>query len=441
MKKNLFLSAIILCTVCMAYGQWTYTNLSEPKNAVAYGVLGDSLVMAGGFGTSGSLSEVEVYDPVSGQGFVTGSNLSVARGNVTGVVCGGKFFCAGGGVFLQTPLTTVDIFDAQTQQWTVEQLSQGRFMLSAISYGSKVFFAGGFVDFYLNGSDVVDIYDLQTQTWSTANLSEPRGGMAAAVLGDLAIFAGGMIDQFTFSERVDIYNFTTNTWSTTALSAARAFPEIAAVGNKVLIAGGITAMGVPSYIVDIYDISNNSWSTASLFMPRCLIKAATLNDKVYFAGGATFNFGWSNYSNIIDIYNEEDESWSIDVMPVNCLNPAIAAIGNYLVIAGGENENGVMDLVQVFYDPQTGINQQKNKEALINIYPNPAKDKITIDFPEPEGGTSAQVSIYGSAGQEMIKGKINNSKSEIDVTSLATGLYFIKVENNQNISFIKFIKN
>jgi N-acetylneuraminic acid mutarotase len=441
MKKNLILTAIFLCTVWISYGQWTYTNLSEPKNAMAYGVLGDSLVLAGGFGTSGSLSDVEVYDPVTGQGFVTGSNLSVARGNVTGVVCGGKFFCAGGGVFLQTPLTTVDIFDGQTQQWSVEQLSQGRFMLSAISYNSKVFFVGGFVDYYLNGSDAVDIYDLQTQTWSIASLSEPRGGMAASVLGDLAIFAGGMIDQFTFSDRVDIYNFTTNSWSTAALSAARAFPEIAAVGSKVLIAGGITAMGVPSEVVDIYDISNTSWSTASLFMPRCLIKASTLHNKVYFAGGATFNFSWSNYSNIIDIYNEEDESWSIDVMPVNCLNPAIAAIGNYLVIAGGENENGVMDLVQVFYDPQTSISQLSQENEVIHVHPNPAKDKITIDFPDAETGINAQVSIYGSAGQEMIIESIINPKSEIDVSSLAPGLYFLKIENNQIISFSKFIKN
>jgi hypothetical protein len=441
MKKFTLLSAFLLCTVWIAYGQWTYTNLSEPKNSMAYGVLGDSLILAGGFGTSGSLSDVEVYDPVAGQSFVTGNNLSVARGNVTGVVCGGKFFCAGGGVFLQSPVTTVDIYDAQALQWYVEQLSQGRFMLSAISYGSKVFFVGGFVDYYLNGSDVVDIYDVQTETWSIANLSEPRGGMAAAVLGDLAIFAGGMIDQFTFSDRVDIYNFITDTWSTATLSETRAFPEVAAVGNKLLIAGGISAMGVPSDVVDIYDISNNSWSTASLFMPRCLIKAATLHNKVYFAGGATFNFGWSNYSNIIDIYNEEDDSWSIDVMSVNCLNPAIAAIGDYLVIAGGENENGVMDMVQVFYDPQTGINHQNNKEALISVYPNPAKDKITIDFPESEDGINAQLSIYGSAGQEMISRYVVTSKSEIDVSHLAPGLYFIKVENNQIVSFSKFIKN
>ena len=351
MKKFTILTAVLLCSVWMVYGQWTYNYLSEPKSAMGYGVLGDSLILAGGYGISGSLNDVEVFDPVTGQGFLTGSNLSVARGNVTGVVCGGKFFCAGGAVSMQAPISTVDVFDVQTQQWSVEQLSQGRFMISAVSAGNKVFFAGGFADWYLNGSDVVDIYDLQTQTWSVENLSEPRGGMAAAVLGDLVVIAGGMIDQITFSDRVDIYNMNTNTWITKALSEPRAFVEVAAVGSKVLIAGGLSAMGVPSEVVDIYDISNNSWSTTSLFTPRCLIKAATLNNKVYFAGGATFSFGWSDYSNIIDIYNEEDDSWSIDVMPVNCLNPAIASIGDYLVIAGGENENGVMDLVQVFYDP------------------------------------------------------------------------------------------
>jgi len=350
MKKNLIISAILLCTVWISYGQWTYDYLSEPKNAMAYGVMGDSLILAGGDGAAGPLSDVEVYHPASGQNYVIENQLSIARSSVAGVVGGGKFFCAGGAIGMEDPLSIVDVFDAQTQQWTVEQLSQGRFMISALSTCNKVFFIGGFVDFDLNGTDVIDIYDLESQTWSTLTLPESRGAIAAAVLDDLVIIAGGS-NYTTFSDRVDIYNCTTNSWETAELAVPRAFATAVCVGNKVLIAGGITAIGVPSDVVDIYDVSTGEWSIASLFTPRSMAKAAAVGGKAYFAGGATFDWGWTDYSNVIDVYDPATGAWKVDFMAEPKVVASITGFGDSLIIAGGEREDGMTDLVEIYRHP------------------------------------------------------------------------------------------
>ena len=303
MKKLTLISAILLCTVCIAYGQWTYNYLSEPKNNMGYAALGNKAYIAGGTNSAGSLTVVEVCDDNSGLYSYFG-DLSVARGNIAGVACRTKLFFAGGAVWLEAPMTTVDIYDTVAHQWTEAQLSEGRFLISTASDGNKVLFAGGFIDWYLGGSQVVDIYDIQTGTWSIMNMSEPRGGMASASVGGIAVFAGGIIDQtLPFSDQVDIYNFAIGTWNTATLSQPRAFAEATIVGHKIVIAGGISSFGVPSDVVDIYDVSTGEWSTASLFAPRAMAKAAAVGGKAYFAGGATFNFGWSEYSNVIDIYD------------------------------------------------------------------------------------------------------------------------------------------
>ena len=224
MKKFTILTAILLCSVWMAYGQWTYTSLSEPKAEMGFVSLGNKAYFAGGSNGSNLLSEVESYDVETGT-WETIGNLSVARQWPSAVACGTKLFFAGGMNYAtNTVFGTVDIYDTQTHQWSVKQLSVPRFDLAAVSYGTKVLFAGGFT-FPYNTFSIVDIYDTQTGLWTTTNLSQNRGGIARAVVGNQAIFAGGSLTMTLASDMVDIYNFTTNTWTSATLSQARFYAK------------------------------------------------------------------------------------------------------------------------------------------------------------------------------------------------------------------------
>jgi hypothetical protein len=71
-------------------------------------------------------------------------------------------------------------------------------------------------------------------------------------------------------------------------------------------------------------------------------------------------------------------------------------------------------------------------ESNFNIYPNPTKEYLNIDFSSLES-----VSIFNILGKELIK----ESNNRINVSSLSKGVYFIKVSDGVNSTTKKFIKN
>jgi len=84
------------------------------------------------------------------------------------------------------------------------------------------------------------------------------------------------------------------------------------------------------------------------------------------------------------------------------------------------------------------INESNLQENPIKIYPNPAKDRITIET-EP-GLFKTVIQFFNLNGQEVFIGKTNNHKStKIDVSMLPQGLYIIKITNSTRVYFQKFI--
>ena len=255
-------------------------------------------------------------------------------------------------LIMNTVYSTVDIYDTTTGVWTVANLSVARFDIAAISYGNKVFFAGG-CNYSITCTNAVDIYDIQTQQWTTTNLSTPRAGMAYAVAGDLAVFAGGFLSGGDVSDQVDIYNFSTGVWTTATLSEARVWASAAVVGDKVIIAGGMKYFpDVPSNRIDIFDASTGIWTTEVLFEPRAWISAGAVNGKAFFAGGSNVANGGVpfDFTNIVDVYNEADSSWSVDVLATARCSQGVVA-GDYFLVAGGTAVSGLLSSVEVLYVP------------------------------------------------------------------------------------------
>jgi len=87
-------------------------------------------------------------------------------------------------------------------------------------------------------------------------------------------------------------------------------------------------------------------------------------------------------------------------------------------------------------DNTVGINGYDILKSL--IYPNPAKDKITISI-DNLTTDNLQFEIYDLMGRvvsQLSNGKLSNSQLTIDIYNLQSGIYFLKV-NNQVIKFIK----
>ena len=82
--------------------------------------------------------------------------------------------------------------------------------------------------------------------------------------------------------------------------------------------------------------------------------------------------------------------------------------------------------------------------TIINIYPNPAKDNIYLDFmgTRPE---NILVSMYSAIGQEVFKEHFNGEHGniiELNMSELPMGIYSVIIKSGKDNSFkqVKIIK-
>lgn len=75
----------------------------------------------------------------------------------------------------------------------------------------------------------------------------------------------------------------------------------------------------------------------------------------------------------------------------------------------------------------------------ISIYPNPARDVLNIVFNEIITEPTP-VEIYDTFGRMILFEKINKNNNSIDISAFSRGMYLLKVKNNTNEFFKKFIK-
>lgn len=75
----------------------------------------------------------------------------------------------------------------------------------------------------------------------------------------------------------------------------------------------------------------------------------------------------------------------------------------------------------------------------LKAYPNPIKDKLNIEFTIRET-ENIKLKLYSSQSQLVYSIYKLKTKQEIDLSFLANGIYYLKVENNSEQKVFKIIK-
>jgi N-acetylneuraminic acid mutarotase len=233
------------------------------------------------------------------------------------------------------PYANVDIYDASTGEWTVEQLSVPRNSLAATTVGDVAIFAGGSPSYdLLRTLDTVDLYDNATGTWTAARLSQPRNQLAATAHGTKAYISGGLLQPTSgatppvFSDVIDVYDTASKQWSVLKMPKPRAAHSSVTVGDKILFAGGLSD-GTPR--VDIYNAADGTWSTGQLSAARQEMAAAVVGNKAIFMGGVH----GGHYHREVDIYDADTNTWTSDVLPHPVSHMATTTVGNFALFGGG----------------------------------------------------------------------------------------------------------
>lgn len=100
----------------------------------------------------------------------------------------------------------------------------------------------------------------------------------------------------------------------------------------------------------------------------------------------------------------------------------------YLQISGPINEN-----IKLHINPD--INEEI--KDIFKIYPNPAKNFITIETDKNTG----TIFIYDLNGKSVLSEKINSNNSILDISNLKKGIYIVKFVENLRTQVAKIIKD
>ena len=113
--------------------------------------------------------------------------------------------------------------------------------------------------------------------------------------------------------------------------------------------------------------------------------------------------------------------------------------GTGTIVDNDYDDDGICD--EVDYDDGIGLNEFIN--APINLYPNPSKDFINIDFESNLSNVS--VEILNSLGDVLILENLADVSSkyimQIAVHNLPSGLYLLRVKSDHQLHRVNWIKN
>ncbi len=74
--------------------------------------------------------------------------------------------------------------------------------------------------------------------------------------------------------------------------------------------------------------------------------------------------------------------------------------------------------------------QSPEKRNLLSIYPNPAKNMITVENRASKTHFKETIFIYNAQSRLVMMHPARNAKTEIDISSLGKGLYIVRVAGN-----------
>ena len=133
-------------------------------------------------------------------------------------------------------------------------------------------------------------------------------------------------------------------------------------------------------------------------------------------------------------------SWDNDV----CSARQVSSTGNFsnLTTYGNDIVNnpvyGLLTVSAPKIQITTGISELSEIKSDIKIFPNPINNKFTIQTDKQNG--SYNLEIYNTIGQIILNKTIINRVEQVDLSGQSAGVYFIKIQTENNIIKKKIIK-
>jgi hypothetical protein len=127
-----------------------------------------------------------------------------------------------------------------------------------------------------------------------------------------------------------------------------------------------------------------------------------------------------------------------DNLTVTIAGPTVSIDNAVVAVADILANNGVVHVINAVLVPITlGVNETSNPSVV--LYPNPVNESLRINL----GGATknATYQVVNQLGAVVSTGNFNQQISNLDVFDLNSGVYTLRIQNEGNISTLRFVKN
>jgi hypothetical protein len=402
--------------------------------------------------------------------------------NSNGVYAGGAFLNAGG-----TPVNYIAKWNGTS--WSAMNSGANFYVRSILSQSASEIYIGGAFNLVGNPSVVAwGVARWNGTAWSGLG-NGVRGEVYALENYNSEIYAGGVIDTINlFNNGKGIMKWNGTSWSTLGgavgngvsgppgfkVSALKVFNGDLYIGGTFVTANGITVNNIARWNgtsfsaigsgtngeVKAFAVHNNelyiggAFTTANGVTVNGLAKlsgntftavgggvSGTVNGLAaagpfLYATGAFLTAGGVNAQNIA---RWDGTNWGAIGLGLNfegnCLTPHSNEmfIGGLFSVAGTVFANNICK----YSNPALSLNDPEQVPPF-ELTPNPALDHILVTASTLSKGS--RYSITDGTGKLIANGDLENTHpTRIDLKSLASGVYFLRVENGTEMAIRKFV--
>jgi Secretion system C-terminal sorting domain len=124
------------------------------------------------------------------------------------------------------------------------------------------------------------------------------------------------------------------------------------------------------------------------------------------------------------------------------------AIGDNVLKSNQTNSSGINPVIAPSSSPSFNQNaMEPEEEKLLNLFPNPASEELTIDFFAQGADVGVSIDILNSQSQ-LIQQVITNEKRcncrqtiQTDISGLSSGMYYLRITQGETSEYKKFVVN
>jgi uncharacterized repeat protein (TIGR01451 family) len=190
----------------------------------------------------------------------------------------------------------------------------------------------------------------------------------------------------------------------------------------------------PALNISIIDTLDSYLNPESL---KILVSSHNVSPEWLAPGVVKFNFNNINLpdSNVNLAASNGFISFSVKL---DTPHPAGTVIENNAFIYFDTNPAVATNTVMNTLINPSGMNEIDANNMVLTIYPNPVSDLLTLEITSLTG--SCLLSVLNLSGQELMQQQINEKTTQIDLSKLPDGVYFVKLISGNTVEVRKIIK-